>query len=92
MPHYVYILRCSDGTFYTGWAQDPVSRAAAHNCGRGAKYTRSRRPVRLVYTESCESLSAALRRERELKTWPRRRKQKLIKGSGFGTKPEAPEP
>lgn len=78
MPHYIYILRCSDGTLYTGCARDPVSREEAHNCGRGAKYTRSRLPVRLVYTELCDSLSSALRRERELKRWRRLRKEALI--------------
>ena len=52
MPtHFVYILECRDGTLYTGWTTDPEARLRAHNEGRGAKYTRARRPVRLVYTE-----------------------------------------
>ncbi len=76
--HYVYIVRCADGTLYTGYARDPVRRTAAHNRGRGAKYTAGRRPVTLEYSEPFGSLSAALRRERELKRWARARKEQLI--------------
>jgi putative endonuclease len=50
--HYVYIVRCADGTLYTGYARDPRARQRAHNTGRGAKYTAGRRPVRLVYQEA----------------------------------------
>jgi predicted GIY-YIG superfamily endonuclease len=74
----VYILRCADGTLYTGLARDPHARVGVHNSGRGAKYTRGRRPVSLVYIEPCDSLSAALKRERELKPWSRARKEALI--------------
>ena len=74
---YVYILRCGDGTLYTGAAVDPVRRMKVHNAGRGAKYTRSRRPVRLVYTEAAESWSAALRREAEIKRMSRAEKLAL---------------
>jgi predicted GIY-YIG superfamily endonuclease len=74
----VYILRCADGTFYTGCAKDPAAREAAHNAGRGAKYTAGRRPVRLVYSEACGSVGAALRRERELKRLTRARKAALV--------------
>ena len=77
----VYILRCADGTFYTGWAKDPAAREAAHNAGRGAKYTAGRRPVALVYSEPCESMGAALRRERELKRLTRARKAALVAGA-----------
>lgn len=77
-PWFVYIVRCADGTLYTGCAHDPVARAAAHNAGRGAKYTRSRRPVALVYTEPCDSLATALRREHQLKRLPRARKESLV--------------
>ena len=76
--HFVYILRCADGTFYTGYARDPDARLKMHNAGVGAKYTRGRRPVRLVYSEACESLSHALKREYELKQWPRARKRQLV--------------
>ncbi len=72
------MVRCADGTLYTGLARDPQARAKVHNSGKGAKYTRSRLPVSLVYCEECESLSAALKRERQLKPWPRARKEALI--------------
>ena len=77
---FVYIARCADGTLYTGFARDPHKRVQVHNAGKGAKYTRSRLPVSLVYTEPCESLSAALKRERQLKPWSRARKEALIAG------------
>jgi len=76
--HFVYIVRCADGTLYTGYARDPQTRAAAHNRGRGARYTAGRGPVTLVYTERCRSLGAALRREYEVKCLSRRAKQALI--------------
>jgi putative endonuclease len=62
-----------DGTLYTGLARDPHARVKVHNSGKGAKYTRSRRPVALVYVEQCDSLSAAMKRELELelKPWSR---------------------
>ncbi|MBA3709345.1 MAG: GIY-YIG nuclease family protein, partial [Planctomycetes bacterium] len=63
MAAFVYLLRCRDGSLYCGWSTDPRERARAHNSGRGAAYTRSRRPVRLVYVEPCTDRSAALRRE-----------------------------
>jgi predicted GIY-YIG superfamily endonuclease len=78
---FVYIVRCADGTLYTGYARDPQGRVAVHNSGRGSKYTRSRLPVSLVYTEQCESLSAALKRELQVKLWSRARKEALIAGS-----------
>jgi putative endonuclease len=80
VPH-VYILRCADGTFYTGWTTDVAARERAHNEGRGAKYTAGRRPVQLVYSERCDSRSAALKRECEVKRWPRGRKEALIRGN-----------
>lgn len=79
---FVYMVRCADGTLYTGWSNDPPARVEAHNAGRGAKYTRSRLPVELVYSEECESLSAALKRERQIKPWSRARKEALIAGDG----------
>lgn len=76
--HFVYIVRCADGTLYTGYARDPEARAKAHNAGRGARYTSGRRPVHVVYTEACASWGDALRRERELKRLTRARKEALI--------------
>ena len=78
--HFVYILRCADGTLYTGYARDPWEREKVHNRGRGARYTAGRRPVCLVYSEACESLGGALRREHQLKRWSRARKEALIAG------------
>ena len=75
---FVYMVRCSDGTLYTGFARDPEDRVRVHNGGKGAKYTRSRLPVTLVYVEQCESLSGALKRERQLKPWSRVKKEALI--------------
>jgi putative endonuclease len=76
--HFVYIVRCRDGSFYTGYARDPVARAEAHNRGKGARYTSSRRPVRLVYVERCESLGHALSREYAIKSLRRAEKAALI--------------
>ena len=76
--HYVYIVRCKDGTLYTGYATDPERRVKQHNAGRGAKYTSGRRPVRLVYAEGLDSRGAALSRERQLKGLARRVKQALV--------------
>jgi predicted GIY-YIG superfamily endonuclease len=79
--YFVYMVRCADGTLYTGFARDPHARVRVHNSGKGAKYTRSRLPVALVYSEQCESLSAALKRERQLKPWSRSSKEALIAGN-----------
>jgi len=78
MPFYCYIVKCSDGTFYTGWTTDPERREGQHNAGRGAKYTRTRRPVRLVYVEEQPDRSTAMKRERAIKSLSRERKKKLI--------------
>jgi putative endonuclease len=75
--HFVYMVRCADGTLYTGYARNPERRANAHNTGRGAKYTATRRPVALVYSEACESRSAALKREYQLKSLTRAEKEAL---------------
>ncbi len=77
----VYIVRCADGSLYTGYAVDVDRRVLAHNEGRGAKYTSGRRPVTLVYSESFESLSDALKREIQVKGWPRVKKEALIAGA-----------
>lgn len=78
MPYILYILRCGDGTLYTGITNDLRRRLAAHRSGRGAKYTRGRGPLTLVYRETCPDRSAALRREREVKALPRKAKEDLI--------------
>ena len=78
--YWVYMLRCADGTLYTGTAADVDRRVAVHNSGRGAKYTRSRLPVTAVYRESLPDKSSALRREAEIKKLTRARKLALIKG------------
>ena len=80
--HHVYIVRCADGSLYTGYARDPARRVAIHNSGRGARYTSGRRPVRLVYLESFRTIGEALKREYQLKRWPRRKKQALIAARG----------
>jgi putative endonuclease len=85
-PAFVYIVQCTDGTLYTGWAKDVKARVKVHNAGRGARYTRTRRPVRLRYWERHPDRAAAMRRERQLKSWKRARKLALI--AGF----EDPEP
>ena len=77
---YVYLLRCADGSLYCGWTTDPEARLAAHNSGRGAKYTRSRLPVELVYMEEYEDRHEALSRELHLKRMKREEKEKLVKG------------
>ena len=74
----VYILRCADGTLYTGYARDLEQRCAAHNAGKGARYTAGRRPVTVVYSEPCETVSDALKREHALKRLTRAQKEALI--------------
>jgi putative endonuclease len=81
MMNYTYIVQCSDGTFYTGWTNDLQKRLAAHNEGRGAKYTKSRRPVKLVYYETFETKQEAMSREYHLKQLTRAQKEALIAGA-----------
>ncbi len=76
--NYAYILRCCDGTLYSGWTNDLEKRLKSHNAGRGGKYTRSRLPVELVYFEEFETKSDAMRREYQLKQLSREQKLKLI--------------
>ena len=75
---YLYILRCKDGSLYTGITTDVEKRLEAHQSGRGAKYTRGRGPLELVYREECGSHSDGLKREWEIKKLTREQKQKLI--------------
>lgn len=79
---YLYILRCRDGTLYTGITTDVEKRFEAHCSGKGAKYTRGRGPLELVYRETCQNHSQALKREREIKGLPREKKQELIENNG----------
>ena len=80
MAWFVYILRCGDGTLYTGVTDDVPRRLETHRSGRGAKYTRGRGPLELVYQEQAPDKSAALRREYQIKRLTRREKEKLIEG------------
>jgi uncharacterized protein (TIGR02453 family) len=90
MTWFVYIARCSDGSLYTGVTTDPDRREALHNAGRGAAYTRSRRPVRLVYGEAARDRGAALRREAAIKRLARAQKEQMVTNrragefAGFG--------
>lgn len=81
MTYWVYILRCADGTLYTGITDDVARRVAAHNSGKGAKYTRGRGPVEVVYREACPDRSAALRREIAVKRLTRAEKLRLAAGA-----------
>lgn len=74
----LYILRCGDGSLYTGITTDVEKRLETHRSGKGAKYTRGRGPLELVYREECGTHSDALKRELEIKALPREEKQKLI--------------
>ena len=76
--NWVYILRCADGTLYTGWTNDLERRIAAHNAGKGAKYTRSRLPVVLLYSEQCNTREEAMSREWHIKRMSRDEKMRLI--------------
>lgn len=77
--NYTYILECADGTLYCGWTNHLKERVAAHNAGKGAKYTKSRRPVILVYYEEYETKSEALRREAAIKKLSRQEKLRMIR-------------
>jgi putative endonuclease len=80
MPYYAYILECADGTYYTGSTDNLYGRVAEHNEGRGAEYTKRRRPAKLVYYEELENRSLAMKRERELKKMSKGQKKKLVDG------------
>lgn len=77
--NYCYILKCSDGTLYTGWTNNLEKRLKAHNSGKGSKYTRNRLPVELVYAECFETKNEAMSREWHIKKMEREEKMKLIK-------------
>lgn len=79
--NYVYILECSDKTFYTGWTNDLQKRIKMHSIGKGAKYTRGRCPIKLVYFEEFETKTLAMKREYEIKRLRREEKINLIKNN-----------
>ncbi len=88
MGNYAYLLLCGDGTYYSGWTNDPAKREKAHNSGRGSRYTRSRLPVRMVYVEELPDRNSAMRREAELKKLSHSEKEMLAvrfsEGQGDG--------
>jgi len=77
--NYTYILKCNDNTLYTGWTNNLEKRIEAHNAGKGAKYTKARLPVELIYYEKFETKEEAMRREYAIKKMTRKKKEELIK-------------
>ena len=84
LAYYVYLLRCSDGSYYVGHTNDPEQRLAAHERGAIEGYTLSRRPVELVFSDQFSPGQEALHRERQIKGWSRAKKEALIKGGWEG--------
>ncbi|MDP1714805.1 MAG: GIY-YIG nuclease family protein [Anaerolineales bacterium] len=82
MTCYCYILECADGTYYTGWTTDPERRVKQHNQGLGARYTKTRRPVKLVYLEPQADNGSAMKRESDIKKMKRVQKSRLVEGYG----------
>jgi len=78
--HYVYVLECADGTYYTGYTTDVERRVAEHDAGEGAKYTRGRTPVELRHVERYDTRSGAMSREYEIKSLSRAAKERLVAG------------
>jgi putative endonuclease len=78
MPFYVYILQCSDGSFYTGYTKNLEQRTRLHQNGKGAKYTKAHKPQRVAYVENFDSRSNAMKREREIKKLSHQQKQDLV--------------
>jgi len=84
--HYIYVLKCNDGSFYTGYTTNLEKRVNTHNNGKGAKYTRGRLPVRLVYSKEFPTKSEALKAEYAFKQWSRNKKEQFLfkkEGEGF---------
>lgn len=80
--HHVYVVECSDGSYYTGYTTDVERRVAEHNAGEGAKYTRGRRPVTLVHVEAFDSQSRAMQREYAIKQLSRSAKERIVDEGG----------
>lgn len=78
MPHYFYLARCNDNSLYAGTCINPTEREQKHNDGTGAKYTWSRRPVKIIYTETFDTLSEARKREAEVKRMTKQEKEELL--------------
>ncbi|MFH1391166.1 MAG: GIY-YIG nuclease family protein [Candidatus Diapherotrites archaeon] len=78
MPYFVYLVECRDNSFYCGYTSDLEKRIKAHNEDKGAKYTKRRRPVRLVYSEEFETKSEAMKRELKIKSYSRKMKEDLV--------------
>ena len=76
--YFIYILECVDGSFYTGSSPDPEERLKKHQAGTGGRYTRSHKPLGLIYMESFETKSEALKRESQIKSWRRKKKERLV--------------
>jgi len=85
MTCYCYILECADGTYYTGWTTDPERRVKQHNKGVGARYTKTRRPVKLIYLEEQPDKITALKRELAIKKLKRTQKSKLVESGQVKT-------
>lgn len=81
MQNVTYILECNDGSFYTGWTNNLDKRLHAHNAGTASKYTRARRPVKVVYTEAFDTKQEAMRRENQIKRLTRAQKERLVSSS-----------
>lgn len=86
-PAFVYMVRCTGGTLYTGWTTDPAARLRAHRSGKGAKYTRAHGAAALAYVERCADKPAALRREYALKQLPKAQKELLCRAWQAAEKP-----
>ena len=80
MPFFTYILRCSDGTYYTGHTDDLDTRMAQHAVGEGAKYTSKRRPLQLLWFTDCQTREQAFELEKQLQGWSRKKKEALMRG------------
>jgi predicted GIY-YIG superfamily endonuclease len=81
MPAFIYILRCADDTYYVGHTTDLEARLNLHNSGHGPAYTRTRRPVELIYSESFPAIADAVRREAQVKRWSAQKKRALAEGA-----------
>jgi len=92
MPFYCYILKCTNGAYYTGWSTDPLRRLEQHNTGKGARYTRLNRPVELVYVEEQPNQTSALKREFEIKKWSHSRKKTLVENTTLHPEFQNPDP
>lgn len=89
MSYYFYFARCSDNSLYAGYCKDVQAREEKHNTGKGAKYTRARLPIKIIYTEEFDTQREAMRREIEVKKWSREKKLSLINNQKEGRSAKA---